>query len=343
MDQSPEGQNPSLCIEFLPGTKESYLAVFLECVVYGVYLPVFFECAKVLLRKNFANANHVYLVATTVSMFALISTRAINDIVGSTKNFDNPIEIVVQSGAFKIELLYALVVAIADAFIVFRTFIVWNRSWVITALPALLYLASCGTSVWSLVLLHHPGSLESILDGNVANAGDIFLILTVCTNLVCTSLISFRIFDSYRKLAPEAAALSRRSESILVASVLIESAAIYTLLSVGLLITTRLGKLASLVLSSVSSPMIGLVFSHIIVRVGRGTSYGAETGSTSSMEFSTQPPQHRSYELSVSRRTQVMAGTEVQISLDHNSQRGLDGVVPENSSHLSKYGEGPVV
>ncbi|KAK6992928.1 hypothetical protein R3P38DRAFT_3224296 [Favolaschia claudopus] len=382
MDQFPDGQIPSLGqgFTFPEGTKESYLAVFLECVVYGAYIPVFIESLKVLRRRKLANANHAYLVATTIAMFALISARAIGDIVGSTDNFgskailmyqkysansrtDNPLQILAQAAAFKVELYYALLVAVADAFIVFRTWVVWNRQWFVALLPFLLYLAACGASIWSLILLHNLGPLVDIVK-QVVNPGDIFLILTVCTNIVCTGLIAFRIVHSYRKLA--SGVPSRRSESMLVVSVLVESAAIYTLLSVALLISTRMNSFASFVISSISSPMIGLVFSHIIVRVGKGTSYGGEqtdrTESTSaSMQFTTQPPisvpsnndnnqgYGRSYELGsmASRRTHSIARTEIQLTLDEddgeaesrredasarsvvdlNKQRGAEGVV----------------
>src|ERR1700761_8269754 len=72
-------------------------------------------------------------------------------------------------------------------------------------------------SIWSLALLRRLGPEENILvQQNVLNPGDAFLILTLCTNIVCTckcflrlddltshffkALISFRILSSYRKV-----------------------------------------------------------------------------------------------------------------------------------------------
>ncbi|KAJ6565621.1 hypothetical protein DFH09DRAFT_1363789 [Mycena vulgaris] len=331
---------PDINFTFPPGLKESYIAAFLESIIYGAYLPVFFECIIVLRRKKLRNANHVYLVATTVLMFALITARCIYEVHGCITTFDNLANLFgsVQSSAFMISLDYALLTAIADAFIVFRTFIVWNKSWVVTALPAILYLASCGVSIYSLVVLKSVGPEGNVTGQNVINPGDIFLILTLCTNIVCTGLISFRILNSYRKVAPVLSD-SRQSESMRIVSVLIESAAINTLLLVGLLITTRLNSLVSYTLSDCSSPAIGLVFSLIIVRVGRGTSYGEGTKSTSAGTFSTQPPNNPSFELRSSRGPGSVTRSEVQVRLDGELRRQRD----EDDLNSSKYGEVSVV
>ncbi|KAJ7190862.1 hypothetical protein GGX14DRAFT_546778 [Mycena pura] len=214
-----------------------------------------------LYRKKLNNASSIYLVATAVSMFAIITTRCMIEVVGCVTNFDNPLDILgtVQGSAFKIELFFSLLVAVADAFIVFRTYIVWNRNWIVTAVPAALYLTGCGMSIWSLVLLKRLGPEENILvQQSVLNPGDAFLILTLCTNIVCTLGLVIR---ANLNLAP---------------------AAIYTLLLVGLLV----------------SPMI-TSNSGSCLRVGRGTSYGEKKELSSAMHFATQPPTTQSFELPV--------------------------------------------
>ncbi|KAF8147973.1 hypothetical protein K438DRAFT_1989417 [Mycena galopus ATCC 62051] len=179
---------PTIDFAFPPGLKESYIAAFLQCVIYGAYLPVFFECIIVLRRKKLGNANHIYLVATTLFMFILVTVRLIYEIYRSIIIFDNLANLFesVQSSAFMIELDYALLTAIADAFIVFRTFVIWNKNWVVIALPAILYLAGCGVSIYSLVVLEGLGPEGNATGKNVINPGDIFLILTLCTNILCT-------------------------------------------------------------------------------------------------------------------------------------------------------------
>ncbi|KAJ7265704.1 hypothetical protein C8J57DRAFT_1330400 [Mycena rebaudengoi] len=336
MDTIPDNI-PDINFSFPPGLKESYIAAFLESIIYGAYIPVFFECIIVLRRKKLGNASHLYLLATTVSMFALVTARCIYEVHGCITTFDNLANLFesVQSSAFKIELSYALLVAIADAFIVFRTFIVWNQNSVVIALPAILYLAGCGMSIYTLVVLNSVGPEGNVLGQNVVNPGDIFVILTLCTNIVCTGLISFRILQSYRHAAPVLSGSSRRSESMRIVSLLIESAAINTLLLVGLLVSSRLNSTASYILNDCSSPTIGLVFSLIIVRVGRGTSYGEGTKNKSAGSSSTQSPINPSFELSSSRGMRFAARKEVEIGLDRELHRQRD----EDDVNPVKYGE----
>src|ERR1700761_4025115 len=95
-------------------------------------------------------------------------------------------------------------------------------------------------SIWSLALLRRLGPEENILvQQNVLNPGDAFLILTLCTNIVCTcrcflrlddltshffkALISFRILSSYRKVSPVLTNSSRQSENLGIIGILVES------------------------------------------------------------------------------------------------------------------------
>ncbi|KAJ7635288.1 hypothetical protein FB45DRAFT_911182 [Roridomyces roridus] len=317
----PAGGLPDLNFSFPPGLKDAFIAAFVESILFGAYLPIFLECVIVLRRKKLANANHWYLVATTVSMFGLITARCIFEVNGCVTTFNDITSLLssVESSAFFIEMDYAFLTAIADAFLIFRTYIVWNKSWRVTALPGLLYLASCGTSIYSLVVLKNLGPDSGVLGQNVIDPGDIFLICTLCTNLLCTGLISFKIIRSYKHADPSFPG-SRQSESLKIISVLVESAAINTCFLVGLLVTTRLNSLVSFILSGCSSPLIGLTFSLIVVRVGRGTSYGdnATANSSSLGAFSTERPEsmHMNFELNSRLATRSGARSEVQVRLD---------------------------
>ncbi|KAJ7616041.1 hypothetical protein FB45DRAFT_236495 [Roridomyces roridus] len=342
MDTPPDPTSiPDLNFSFPPGLKESFISTFVESMVYGAYIPVFLECMIVLRRKKLGNANHWYLVATTVSMFALVSARCFYEVNGSIETFNDLTHLLnsVQSDAFFISLDYALLVAIADAFLVFRTFVVWNRRWIIIIFPVMLYLGSCGASIYSLVALKSVGPTGDVQAKAVTDAGDVFLILTFCTNVLCTGLISFRILNSYGP---------RRSDGLKIISVLIESAALNTMLLIGLLVTTRLNSMSSYVLSGCSSPTIALSFSLIVVRVGRGTSYGDTlngSGSTSGDvgAFTTQGPE---FELGESRDRRGPSlsrsrNSEVRVRLE-----GRERDIPEEGEvdlEASKAGEGSVV
>ncbi|KAJ7435901.1 hypothetical protein B0H11DRAFT_2256688 [Mycena galericulata] len=67
------------------------------------------------------------------------------------------------------------------------------------------------------------------------------------------------------------------SKSINIISILVESATMYTLFLAGALISDGLNSYVSYIMVDCIPPTIGLVFSYIIIRVSRGTSYGEDS------------------------------------------------------------------
>ncbi|KAJ6542890.1 hypothetical protein B0H19DRAFT_1076920 [Mycena capillaripes] len=117
-----------------------------------------------------------------------------------------------------------LLTTIADAFIIFRTFVVWNRNWVVIILPTLLCVANLGSSIWlDVSLLQFNSDNESVFQNNVVKSTNAFIALTLCTNLICTGLISFHIFRVHRRVVGIAGG-SSRLDSIKIISVIVESA-----------------------------------------------------------------------------------------------------------------------
>ncbi|KAJ6550151.1 hypothetical protein B0H19DRAFT_1265012 [Mycena capillaripes] len=197
-----------------------------------------------------------------------------------------------------------LLTTIADTFIIFRTFVVWNRNWFVIILPTLLCVANFGSSIWLIIsLLQFNPDGESVFQNNVVNSTNAFIALTLCTNLICTALISFRIFYVHHQ-AVGIAGDSPRLDSMKIISAIVESATMYTLLLVAALVCERLGSYINFILFDCTPPTIGLVvsvplrsypislmthyhkFSYIIIRVSRNTSYGESSVNTATVNLS---------------------------------------------------------
>ncbi|KAK7024994.1 hypothetical protein R3P38DRAFT_2952170 [Favolaschia claudopus] len=221
----------------VPGTRESYIGVFLENIIYGVYLSVFVECLRLVANRKARGAKHIYLVATTLIMFILITMRCVIDTYRCVVAFDgadlnwgapnSPLGILTN-------LCWVLVTPVADIFIVFRTVIV---------LPALLSLANLGRNS-PFVLARN---MNSAISGTKI-ALNAFMSLSLCTMFFMDGCLTTR----------------RPSEHLRVLSVLVESAAIYTLLLIAIMIVDQ--SFVSFILINCASPTI--------VRSSRGTSYG---------------------------------------------------------------------
>ncbi|KAJ6456494.1 hypothetical protein C8R45DRAFT_579663 [Mycena sanguinolenta] len=265
-----------------PGTKESYLGAFLECIIYGFYLSSFMECCVLFCRKERRrDVKQTYVIFTAVVMFIFITVRCVIDIYRCVAAFD----ITDPSGDFGLgdpnttldlvtNAFWFFLTPFADAFIIFRTFHVWNRNWFVIILPVLLCVANLGSSIWLMVALANleTGLGPTVWANIVFTSLNLFLSLTLCTNIVCTGLISFRIMSLHRQITHMSPNIAP-TYTVRAISIIVESAAIYTLVLVGALASNRANSFVNFVFFDCTPPTIGLVFSYIIIRVSRGTAY----------------------------------------------------------------------
>ncbi|KAJ7270006.1 hypothetical protein B0H12DRAFT_1093979, partial [Mycena haematopus] len=295
----------------LPGTKESYIGALLENILYGVYLSVFFECCTLFYKSKIRTAVHTYLLVTTGSMFILITIRCIIDTYRCVAAFDNDLDFGPPNSSLGIitNSCWLMVFSIADVFIIFRTFVVWDRRWVVIILPSMLCLVNFTISILSIVSYaeldrSNPGIWESV------DWLTIVISLTLSTNVICTGLISLRILQIYRRVA-RMVINGHRPTSIKFLSVIVESAAIYTAVLVATMVVVRSQSFVFFIFIDCLSPTIGLVFSYIIIHVSRGTSYG-DTQNTNNLSGQSLS-NNRDFESRPSIGTRSGGKTEVQI------------------------------
>ncbi|KAJ7918294.1 hypothetical protein B0H13DRAFT_295385 [Mycena leptocephala] len=328
-----------------PGVKEAFIGPLFENIIYGLYLSASIECWTLLRKKKARDAKHVYLITTAALMFILITMRCIIDTYRCIAAFEAPGLNYGQLNSTPgnvTNICLILVNIIADMFMIFRTFIVWNRRWIVIIIPVLLCLANIGMGVWSMFV-----SVRSATTGDAALASllpetiFIFVAFTLATNVVCTSLIAFRIIHVHLQLTGMGVRTSARgrSQSLKILSVLVESAAIYTLILIPTLVCARLGTFAVYILLDMTAPTIGLVFSFIIIAVSRGTSYGENaTNATTTSLSDFQARGRRTHELDQSLSTRSATRPEVHIQLEHgyNSSEQERGS-RDGDLHLAKY------
>ncbi|KAJ6459577.1 hypothetical protein C8R45DRAFT_1221320 [Mycena sanguinolenta] len=361
-----------MAITVLRGTKESYIGALLENILYGLYLSVFLEFCMLFYKSKIRSGVHTYLLITSGLMFILITMRCIIDTYRCIAAFDNALNFGPPNSPLGIltNSCWLMVFSIADVFIVFRTFVVWDRRWLMITLPAMLCLGNFIISVLSIVSY---GELDRS-NPSIWATNDwltIIISLTLSTNVVCTGLISFRIIQIHRRVV-SIVAHTRRSLSMKFLSVIVESglffdfnsiraftftslkAAIYTAVLVATMIIIRTESfvffvfidcvskicpdLPMLLYANVSvqlSPLIGLVFLYIIIRVSRGTSYGERTMGTTSISQGHYRANNRDFQAgpTIGAPSRSGGGTEVQIRLEQTTYESaqVDPFKPEGS------------
>ncbi|KAJ8508686.1 hypothetical protein ONZ45_g9063 [Pleurotus djamor] len=268
-------------------TMESSLAfaelvgLVLETLFFGVYLTVFMGSCYLIFSAGpngrFTRGgmmNRAMLSAFCV-LFASISTHWVIDVVRLFRAFvfkqhggPTPFYAFLSDGTNVAKTaLYALECVIADSIMVLRLHYVWGRSYLVCVFPALTTMSFIvtGTGITYQFVIIKPD-----VDVFASECGRWILssfALTLVTNIYSTSLIAYKLWATLKPLQRLNVAGSLPHKRIL--QIVAESAALYSSVpqfhyQCPPALTSSSGRFPSL---DVTSPMIGIVFCLIIVRV----------------------------------------------------------------------------
>ncbi|KAJ8507793.1 hypothetical protein ONZ45_g9872 [Pleurotus djamor] len=267
-------------------TKEEskFVSIFCQTLLYGAYTVLFIITHWVLAYKR-PRGQPVNWTMTAISivMFALATmhiavnfTRIIKAFVvfkdeqgGPAAFFDQLAEFTQLFGS----TIYVAQTLLGDSVVLLRCYLVWGRRLSVIAFPFVLLLGSTASGVGILYSMAHVVPKADIFVIQLQHWILTFFSMTLATNIVCTSLVAFRIWY-----------INRQNEFFQGGSLkpilllVVESGAVYSATLLALLILYKTESWFQYVLLDSVSPIVGLVFSMIIVRIGLGIT--APTGET---------------------------------------------------------------
>ncbi|KAF8913559.1 hypothetical protein CPB85DRAFT_555233 [Mucidula mucida] len=255
----------------------AFVAAFLSTLLYGAYLIVAFQCSELLYYRYKARRNHWYLTGTHCVLFILISIRCISVMTRVLHGLinqrpDGSIELggFSSTQSLLVNIPWMLIIVISDLFIIYRAYVVTKKRLLLIIVPMLLLMGDFAAGIWLINSLVQ-NSDDNPFIAQVSMSIKLFCSFTVAINLICSGLISWRILNVRKNVT----GLSVRNDSLtnLVVTI-IESAALWTAVSLCIVITTLIGSYVNYILIDLCPPLSGLVFSNIIMRVSRGQSYG---------------------------------------------------------------------
>ncbi|KAJ8596858.1 hypothetical protein M405DRAFT_877322 [Rhizopogon salebrosus TDB-379] len=264
----------------LTTAKAELIGVFLESLAYGVYLMVFNECMSVLRKRRSRPSD--YLVGTALSLFILITAHLVIDILRNMEAFTSNEAVpnypstyygtwdtwknIVKSS------LYVAVTLVSDAFILYRSFIVWGRNYFIATLPFLLFIADIAIGIFWVYTLSLVLPNENVFVDALFVRVTTFYSITLSMNVICTLLIAIKILRIQRVVAPFSKA--NKDQVSRLVPIMVESGAAYSAMLVVMITTYTSASPAMFIFLNSMSPIVGIVFSSVIVRVGLGLSHG---------------------------------------------------------------------
>ncbi|TFY69682.1 hypothetical protein EVJ58_g274 [Rhodofomes roseus] len=254
------------------------VSIFVQSVLYGNYMTLFFTTTKALLRSRPSGdplrRNMLFVsflmfgIATThvATNFSRIIIAFINnaDAPGGPAAFFNEMSNFTQMFG---STLYVAQTLLGDAMALYRSWLVWERKLWVIAFPFVLLLGSTATGVGILYSFDKVDPEASIFVIQLGHWITAFFSMTFATNAICTALVAYRIwavnrtyiFFRYRDLRP-------------VMVLIVESGAWYSATLLVLLILYNVDSWFQYVVLDAVSSIVGIVFSIIMLRIAMGVS-----------------------------------------------------------------------
>ncbi|KAH6912060.1 hypothetical protein BKA70DRAFT_824677 [Coprinopsis sp. MPI-PUGE-AT-0042] len=260
------------------------IAIFIEATLYGTYLVTYGFCVYRYLRDSngwkplrkvdwpiFSVASTIWVLLTVnVSVGMLRAAEAL-----ITKPSLSTMWIAVCK-----TVSTSILILLADSVMVWRFWVVYQKSLVATSFPAALWLACLGFTAWSLYLqvVHSTRGLRELSDLLTTSLQPVcstFWALTLALNLYTTGAIVLRIWrverDTTKALQsseynkdfqqPKDTSLHKTMKMI------IDSGCMYALVSISVVVSQFLLSNAIFITSAIDIIVIGLTFNLIALRI----------------------------------------------------------------------------
>jgi len=290
-----------------------------------VYTVLFVRSLSALNRRKRTRIGmHRLLVTTAVAMWVIASThlgvnftRIIEAFIKHKDDQGGPAAYFNRLSNFTNlfgSALYLAQTIIGDAFLLCRSTIVWGLDWRIIALPFLLFLCNVVSSIGILVSFSRA-ELGEVFREDLRRWIVVFFVTTLTTNLICTTLIATKIWKINSFTATHVFENKMRPAML----VILESGAIYSGTLFALLVAYLVKSWSQYLIVDAVSPIVGIVFSMLILQLGRH--FSEHDGSQ------VQPVSHDSTLWTANPRR---SGVKLQVAVDRSVHVEMSG----NSEHV---------
>ncbi|KAJ3710889.1 hypothetical protein DFJ43DRAFT_1170417 [Lentinula guzmanii] len=320
-------------------TAAQIVGLFMECILYGVYLVSLGYCLRALLLDPFEQGlqrkKHINWVMLVVAL--LLCLFATLDVAfGLRHNLDAFSYYHGPGGAteelndisYWVNVMktadYVAQTFIGDGMLIYRCYIVYEKNWKIV-IPSILFWL--GGSVCGALLTYTFATLRSpaLIDTSKAVPYvDTMIALSLTMNTLTTALIVGKIWSVDRQnatlMSNTTANAIRTSKLHRVMRIIIESAALYTISTLIFVITYVAGSNANYGTSDNVVQIIGISFNLIIIRVDAGKSYNGRIAESSTNLSSRQQPRNKPQSFPLS-----LFNTTTDSALNSNSDSEFTG------------------
>ncbi|KAI0318591.1 hypothetical protein OF83DRAFT_934320 [Amylostereum chailletii] len=250
------------------------LAIFLETLVYGVFLTLFIvtTVAMFMPSQNPAHIRQRWFVIPVAGVMLFLATfhlvidfvRIVNAFVkevhqpggsiGYYGDIAQPLHVMKTA-------VYVTQTAVGDSVLIWRYYVVYGKK-IWFAVPLILLMFGDAVTGYVVCWQFSRASPDSTVFSTAASWITTFFVLTFCINIICTAAIVFRILFSVRGMIT-----SGRGNVVPAMVVIVESGALYAGSVLALLVSYLAGSNGQFPALDVVTPLVGVVFSLIVLQI----------------------------------------------------------------------------
>ncbi|KAF7323274.1 hypothetical protein HMN09_00108200 [Mycena chlorophos] len=245
------------------------VALFVECIIYGMFILLFGLTWNVLLKKRQRSSRGTTpLLGVSTAMFILATFHVGIGLKRAMNKFLLGIDIsTIFTASYLLKsAVYTMQTLVGDGFMIYRVYLVWTGDKRVVIPLLVCFMADIATGVGtlrSLAVAKNAATRNAVIELNALIAT--FFSLTLVINVVCTVLIAGRIWVFERATRNTTQVFGNRLRPAIL--LIIESGAIYSVALILVLVYFSIHSFAQYIVLDPLVPIIGAVFTMVIVRV----------------------------------------------------------------------------
>ncbi|KAK7453408.1 hypothetical protein VKT23_011673 [Stygiomarasmius scandens] len=269
------------------------IGLIVHSCLFGVYVILFAQSLPFAIDDGFTvrfRKTNKFLFTANFLLFLLIFSHWVVQIHRSQKAFiatagepGDPATIFYAFPADALNLLkeslYLAQTFIGDCTMIYRLWIVYNKNYYITILPTMVMTVYLVSAIAVVIALAKTTPGEDIFVSTAGRWAILVFTTTVATNILTTSLITYRVWRIQKRVHGS----SYGGNVLSVLHIMIESASLYTITALLTLIGYSTKMTWQFITIDMISPIIGISFTLISVRVNRHNSVNDSTQHSSNV------------------------------------------------------------
>ncbi|KAK0435498.1 hypothetical protein EV421DRAFT_1835237 [Armillaria borealis] len=273
-----------------------------EGALYGIFTALNAGTLYVLLIGRRTQGFNYPLIVTSILLYCLATAQLTVDccsIFGVFVGIDMDRQArkatlsngTLSINAAKRSIFFAMMI-LGDAIVIYRSWVVWGKKTLLVFVPDICSLASGILAYFAIWASLHPISAANIaILHKPWIFGTAIFSLSIVANIMSTTLIAYRIWLAESQLVAVGVSKAGKHNALKVVRIVIESGALNTahLVSYTIVLHLGKGKGALPIVANMASPLVGIIFSLVIVRIELNRTISDETIALSTFRIGVPP------------------------------------------------------